>query len=148
MQTKADCIWPMACTRVHALQSQGLLHQCYHHRYCAVRMHALIICLCCAAMFLSAGEDGTVRQVDLRSSSRTMTLIGGRLPGQSRHCPDAAIPARVPHVPVFCCLSVPSFASPIVHQGRPGAADHVPVKPPSLGMPISVDCNLRAVSCA
>ena len=30
----------------------------------------------CAAMFISAGEDGTVRQVDLRENCRSMTLIG------------------------------------------------------------------------
>lgn len=30
----------------------------------------------CAAVFTSAGEDGTVRQVDLRERSRSMTLMG------------------------------------------------------------------------
>ena len=30
----------------------------------------------CAAIFTSAGEDGTVRQVDLRERSHSMTLIG------------------------------------------------------------------------
>ena len=30
----------------------------------------------CAAIFTSAGEDGTVRQVDLRERNHSMTLIG------------------------------------------------------------------------
>ena len=38
--------------------------------------YACLVCPCCAAMFMSGGEDGTVRQVDLRENARTMTLIG------------------------------------------------------------------------
>ena len=39
-------------------------------------MLACSACHCCAAMFMTAGEDGTVRQVDLRENGRAMTLIG------------------------------------------------------------------------
>ena len=81
-----------------------------------MRMHARIICLCCAAMFLSAGEDGTVRQVDLRTSSRTMTLIGGPFAVKSRHCPNAVIPAGVPDCAACACvvldLSIPLPCKP------------------------------------
>ena len=42
----------------------------------------------CAAIFTSAGEDGTVRQVDLRERSHSMTLIGKLTHHGNVHIPE------------------------------------------------------------